>query len=249
MRSNKLFFLFFVNAVLCETGFLLADSPTPGKQVEQVYQAEDSAKVPYLLYLPENYQPGKEKLPLMLFLHGRGESNGPLSIVALWGPPQMAARGDKLPFIVVAPQCPTEDNWSSPTQQARLVGLLDSVITQFNADKDRVYLSGLSMGGSGSWRLAADHPNRFAAVVPICGRGDANDASKLSKLPIWVFVGDQDRVFDANVEMVAAIRKAGSQSVRITTLENIGHNSWSAAYASPDLYDWMKKQSLNKDSK
>ena len=226
-----------------------AQSPAAGKQVEQVFQSDGGVEVPYLLYLPDNYAPGKEKLPLVLFLHGRGESNGPLKIVAAWGPPQMAARGDKLPFIVVSPQCPKEDSWSSPTQQARLLQLLDAMIAKYNADTDHIYLTGLSMGGSGSWRMAADNPKRFAAVVPICGRGEPNDAAKLSRLPIWVFVGDQDRVFENNSQMVEALRKAGSQSVRLTTLENIGHNSWSAAYASPDLYDWMKKQALVKEQK
>ena len=105
-----------------------------------------------------------------------------------------------------------------------------------------MYLAGLSMGGSGSWRMAADHPDRFAAVVPICGRGSTEHASKLKELPIWVFVGDQDRVFEANVQMVDAIREAGSSRVRLTTLEHIGHNSWSAAFASPDLYTWLLQQ-------
>jgi predicted peptidase len=132
--------------------------------------------------------------------------------------------------------------WSSATQQARLIELLDSVVEKTNADKKRIYLAGLSMGGSGSWRMAADHPNRFAAVVPICGRGDLKDAPQLKELPIWVFVGDQDRVFQANVDLVEAIRKAGSQAIRLATLENIGHNSWSAAFASPDLYTWLNLQ-------
>jgi predicted peptidase len=98
------------------------------------------------------------------------------------------------------------------------------------------------MGGAGSWRLAADHPHRFAAVVPICGRGDVADADKLKDLPIWVFVGDQDRVYGQSVEMVEAIQKAGNSTIRFTTLEYVGHNSWSAAYASPDLYRWLDKQ-------
>jgi predicted peptidase len=99
------------------------------------------------------------------------------------------------------------------------------------------------MGGSGSWRMAAANPNRFAAVVPICGSGSLNDAEKYKDIPMWVFCGDKDGVFKSNVELVDAIGKAGSTKIRFTTLENIGHNSWSAAYASPDLYDWMAKQS------
>jgi predicted peptidase len=230
--------------VLCALLGLVARAaePSAGKQVEQSFQAKDGGEVPYLLYLPDDYDSAKKSLPIMLFLHGRGESDGPLSLVAKWGPPQMAARGDKLPLILISPQCPKEDNWSSETQQARLSELLDSVVEKYHADRDRVYLAGLSMGGSGSWRMAADHPDRFAAVVPICGRGDLEDAAKLKDLPIWVFVGDQDRVFEANVQMVDALRKAGSTRARLTTLEYIGHNSWSAAFASPDLHAWVLQQ-------
>lgn len=218
-------------------------TPTPGKQVEQEFIAKDAGKVPFLVYLPPDYTPGKS-LPLMLFLHGRGESDGPLSVVAKWGPPLLASKGESFPFIIISPQCPKEDNWSSETQQARLTELLDSQIQKFGADKNRIYLSGLSMGGSGSWKMISKQPKRFAAVVPICGRGDVADAPTVKDIPIWVFVGDQDRVFQANVEMTDAIKKAGSSSLRFTTLENIGHNCWSAAYASPDLYAWLTKQSL-----
>ena len=238
---------FAVLAVVNGVTLLLSPSarsaePAAGKQVEQSFKSSDSAEVPYLLYLPENYKPGIA-LPVMLFLHGRGESDGPLSVVAKWGPPLLVAEGEKLPYILLSPQCPKEDNWSSATQQSRLIELLDSVVDKFGGDKNRIYLTGLSMGGSGSWRMAADHPQRFAAVVPICGRGQTSDADKLKPLPIWVFCGDQDGVFQANEELVQAVEQAGSQSIRFTSLEHFGHNSWSAAYASPELYQWLDRQS------
>ena len=108
-----------------------------------------------------------------------------------------------------------------------MIELLDSVIKEYDVDEDRIYLTGLSMGGSGSLRLAADHPNRFAAVVPICGRLDPNEAPKLKGLPVWIFIGDQDRGFQQSLEMVGAIRKTGSKTLRFTALEHIGHNCWS----------------------
>jgi predicted peptidase len=234
-----------IGVTFLQSAFVQCAEPAAGKQVEQSFQSSDSAEVPYLLYLPENDKPGTA-LPVMLFLHGRGESNGPLSVVAQWGPPQLVAQGAKLPYILLSPQCPKEDNWSSPTQQARLIELLDSIVDKFGGDKDRIYLTGLSMGGSGSWRMAADHPERFAAVVPICGGGQTADADKLKSLPIWVFCGDQDGVFKANEELVQAVKQAGSQSIRFTSLENVGHNSWSAAYATPDLYQWLDRQSSGK---
>jgi predicted peptidase len=232
--------------LLCITtsSLAFAEKPAPGTQVQQSFETSDGAAVPYLLYLPKDYQAGKE-FPLMLFLHGRGESHGPLDLVAKWGPPRMAARGDDLPFIVVSPQCPGADRWSSDQQQQRLSELLDEVVNKFAADKSRLYLTGLSMGGFGSWRMAADQPDRFAAVVPICGKGDPEHGEKLKDIPIWVFHGDQDKAvpFEHSVDMVEAIKQAGGTKVRFTTLEGIGHNSWSAAYATPELYGWMLQQS------
>ncbi len=159
----------------------LITEPTPGQQVEMTLTTSDAATVEYLLYLPKNYQE-QDKLPLMLFLHGRGESNGPLSLVAKWGPPRLVARGDELPYIIVSPQCPRADSWKSETQQKRLLELLDSVVESLKVDQQRIYLTGLSMGGYGSWRLAADHPDRFAAVVPICGGTSPKDAEALKKI-------------------------------------------------------------------
>jgi predicted peptidase len=157
----------------------------------------------------------------------------------------MAARGDKLHYVLISPQCPKEDNWRSATQQARLTELLDATITQTKADTKRIYLTGLSMGGSGSWRMAADHPERFAAVIPICGGGAVEDAPKLKNSKIWAWIGDGDSVLDANLKMHDALKAAGNTSVRLTVLEHIGHNSWSAAYATPDLTNWMLKQKLD----
>ncbi|MFO0914692.1 MAG: prolyl oligopeptidase family serine peptidase [Pirellulales bacterium] len=222
----------------------------PGKQVEAELRTADGGSISYLVYVPNNYKPasdqsaGDTKWPLLFFLHGRGESNGPLSLVAKWGPPEMVARGVSLKYIVVSPQCPRSDNWSSDKQQGLLVQLLDHIQSTLQVDPQRVYLAGLSMGGYGSWKLAAAHPDRFAAVVPICGGGNPADGSKLAQLPIWVWHGDQDTAvpLQKSTEMVEAIRAAGGTKLRFTTLEHVGHNSWSAAFGSPDLFEWLDKQ-------
>lgn len=233
----------FVLTCLIVGSSALAAEPEPGKQVEMSFTAKDGGVVPYLFYLPADYDAAKGGLPLVLFLHGRGESNGPLSIVSVWGPPQMAARGDKLPYVLISPQCPKEDNWRTVTQQTRLTELLDAIIAQTKADPKRIYLTGLSMGGTGSWRMAADQPNRFAAVIPICGSSSIEDAPALKSNKIWAWIGDGDSVLDSNQKMHAALKAAGNESARLTVLEHIGHNSWSAAYATPDLANWMLKQS------
>jgi predicted peptidase len=217
----------------------------PGKQVELRLKTEDGRSIPYLLYLPKDYGSKETNWPVMLFLHGRGESFGPLSLVKKWGPPRIAERGESFGYILVSPQCPQKESWQQSGQQELVLKLLSHVTDTFKADKDRIYLTGLSMGGYGSWRLAADHPELFAAVVPICGAGKTEDAEKLKSLPIWVFHGTDDKAvpFKRSEEMVNAIKEAGGTSIRFTTLEHIGHNSWEAAYATPELYEWLDKQS------
>jgi predicted peptidase len=232
--------------VLLTATFLRAAEPQPGRQVEMEFKADNGKSVPFLLYLPRDYTSKETNWPVMLFLHGRGESAGPLSIVAKWGPPRLAER-ENLGYILVSPQCPQKESWAQPGQQELLLKLLDHILEHYKTDKDRIYLTGLSMGGYGSWRLAADHPERFAAVVPICGAGKPEDAEKLKELPIWVFHGTEDKAvpFQRSVEMVEAIRKAGGEKIRFTSLEYIGHNSWEAAYNTPELYEWLNKQKRN----
>jgi predicted peptidase len=245
-----------VSFILCLTVLLdsaFADEkPAPGKQVEQTWAAKGDAKTTarYLLFLPKDYgKDPKKKWPMIYFLHGRGESYGPLSLVKKWGPPKRVEKSPNAPYIVVSPQCPGRESWRQPRQLDILTGLLDDVVKNYRVDADRIYLTGLSMGGYGSWALAARMPQRFAAVAPICGGGRVEDAKKLVNLPIWVWHGDSDPAvpLKRSQEMVEAIRKAGGKRVRLTTLEHIGHNSWSAAYATPELYAWMNQQRASKN--
>lgn len=236
-------FIYFMTLLWTDSGFAQTSSPGPGKQVEQSFKTSDGGTIPYLLYLPKDYDSVK-KSQLILFLHGRGESYGPLSLVAKWGPPRFAARGDELSYILVSPQCPGDDSWSKPTQQKRIVELLDQILKTYSVEEQSICLTGLSMGGYGSWRMAADHPQRFASVVPVCGGGDPDDSEKLKDMPIWVFHGDQDGAvpFQRSVEMVDAIKAAGGTKIRFTSFEHIGHNCWSATYATPELFKWISQQ-------
>ena len=217
-------------------------APTPGRQVEQTLRVGD-VDVPFLCYLPQDHAKGEAKVPLLLFLHGRGESNGPLSRVASWGPAKYLAAGEQLPYVVLSPQCPKTAWWSDDGQQALLLALLDHAEKTFRIDARRVVVTGLSMGGYGTWRLCADHPERFAAAAPICGAGDPAWGPRLTGLPIWAWHGTDDRAVphEKSVQMVEAIRAAGGTKLRFTSLEHIGHNSWEAAYRSPDLWRWFEE--------
>ena len=238
---------FAVLVLLCPSNW--AAEPSAGKQVDMKFKTSDGATVEYLLHLPSNYTDDGDKLPMMLFLHGRGESNGPISLVAKWGPPRFAARGEDFPFVLVSPQCPKDEHWEDDRQQKHVTELVDQIMESYNIDHSRMYLTGLSMGGYGSWKMAAEQPKRFAAVAPICGKGDPSNGEKLKDIPIWAFHGDQDTAvpYKHSVEMVTAIKAAGGEKIRFTSMEHIGHNCWSPAYATPALYSWMLQHTTGQE--
>jgi predicted peptidase len=192
----------------------------------------------YLLYLPKDYDKG-EKFPLMLFLHGSGERGSDLQKVKVHGPPKLIAAGKDFPFIVVSPQCPDEASW----ENYQLIALLDDLEKKYKVDPDRIYVTGLSMGGYGTWRLAAAIPNRLAAIVPICGGGSTRSANRIAKLPIWAFHGARDTAVPLNnsLEMVDAVNKEGG-SAKLTIYPDAGHDSWTEAYENPKLYEWLLAQ-------
>lgn len=220
-------------------------SPVTGPSactLEQVVQVK--VKTNYLLYLPDGYARSRQHYPLMLFLHGAGERGNDVEKVKLHGPPKLIAQNArKFPFVVVSPQCPDQDWWSSDTQVAALDGLINEIVSHYRIDPDRIYVTGLSMGGFGTWRLAAQFPDRFAAIAPICGRGDPQTAPKISRLPIWVFHGADDPVVPptGSSDMVDALRKAGSD-VKFTVYPKTGHDSWTKTYENEELYDWLLQQ-------
>jgi len=219
---------------------MLAQDASPARQLEKRFEskANPPAGIPYLLYLPSAYQGSEKRWPLMLFLHGSGESGTNLAKVKAHGPPKVVESKSDFPFILVSPQS-LGRGWNPEL----LNELLDQIQHDYRVDPDRVYLTGLSMGGFGTWALAARHPEKFAAVVPICGGGSTNDAPKLAKLPIWVFHGDQDKTVppERSKAMVEALKAAGG-SPRFTLYPEAGHDSWTATYNNPELYDWLLKQ-------
>ncbi|GAB4204719.1 MAG: prolyl oligopeptidase family serine peptidase [Roseiflexaceae bacterium] len=192
-------------------------------------------QIAYLRYLPKLYADG-DAWPLVLFLHGSDERGSNLDDLKREGLTKLAHEGREFPFILIAPQCPPRRRWD-----AELLGaLLDRVESECRVDRNRVYVTGMSMGGSGTWRLAARYPERFAAIVPICGRSGQTDARLLKHLPAWVFHGANDRVVPVreSIRMVSALRSHGSE-VRFTLYPHADHDCWTETYADPQLYDWL----------
>jgi pimeloyl-ACP methyl ester carboxylesterase len=200
----------------------------------------------YIVHVPAGASPG-QKLPALLFLHGAGERGNDTKRLLTHGPLKMAAaaeaRGENWPMLIIAPQCPAQSWW----QPELLKELVTEVLAKYPIDPERFYLSGLSMGGFGSWRLACDMPETFAAVAPICGGGDDRDVERIKDLPIWVFHGGKDPTVpvELSYDMVKALR-AVSGRVRFTLYPDAGHDSWTAAYNSPELWSWMLAQRRGK---
>ncbi|MBT5020168.1 prolyl oligopeptidase family serine peptidase [bacterium] len=189
----------------------------------------------YLLSLPENYE-SKDEWPLILFLHGAGERGDNLDRVKIHGPPKLIASGEKLPFIVVSPQCPKDRWWNA----VELTALLDEIVEKHNVDESRIYVTGLSMGGFGTWSLAMYSPKRFAAIAPICGGGDRQFGKYLKDIPAWIFHGAKDSAVPVqrSIEMAEAIKKSGGDP-KLTIYPEANHDSWTESYANPELYDWF----------
>jgi predicted peptidase len=197
----------------------------------------------YLLQLPDGYDAAEnagKKWPLLIFLHGAGERGADLEKLKLHGPPKLIDAGKKFPAIVVSPQCPTESWW--PDQP--VLEFVDHLEKSLRIDADRIYLTGLSMGGYGTWHFAGQAPERFAAIVPICGGGTPYHMRKLTKMPIWVFHGQMDQAvpFEESSRLVEALEKFGNKTTKFTVYPEAGHNSWTAAYDSAELWDWLFAQ-------
>ncbi|HEX2948951.1 MAG TPA: prolyl oligopeptidase family serine peptidase [Armatimonadota bacterium] len=217
---------------------------------------------PYRLLKPKNYDATK-KYPLVLFMHGAGE-RGTDNQAQLRSSVTFFATDaimDKYPCFVIAPQCPPDKRWvevnwgdnahiipAEPSEPMRLtLLLLDTIQKEFNIDKQRLYVTGLSMGGFGTWDIIARHPNMFAAAIPVCGGGDEHTAAAIKKIPIWAFHGDQDNVVKTirSRHMIEALQQAGGQP-KYTEFLGVGHNAWTFAYCNTDVYTWLFAQHRKK---
>jgi predicted peptidase len=190
-----------------------------------------------LLYLPEDYNKNKDKYPLLLFLHGSGERGDWLELLKKNGPPMMIELGRDFPMIVVTPQCPEEqEEWSVEV----LDMLLNEMVRRYRVNEECIFVTGLSMGGTGTWNLAFAYPDRFAAIVPICGYADQAQAEKIKDLPVWVFHGAKDDVVPPQqaIDMVNTLKALGSP-VKFTLYPEANHDSWTDAYNDQELWDWM----------
>lgn len=221
-------------------------------------------KYRYMVHVPAEWS-AKQKWPVILSLHGAGE-RGADGLFAIENGLGRAIRRDvnAFPFIAVFPQCPTSATWSDKTVQEMAMAALEASIREFSGDRRRVYLTGLSMGGYGTWEIAMRYPGRFAALAPVCGglrapagypeihsrlvamssaNPYADAAKRMGAVRVWIFHGARDPVVpvEESRRMAEALRAAGA-NVRYTEYPDASHNSWDRAYAEPELVKWLLEQ-------
>lgn len=227
-------------------GAPLASSTQPAPATGFLFKVlrRQDADFRYCVFVPPGYTPDKH-WPLILFLHGAGErgQDGFLQTEVGLGR-AIRCYSDWCRAIVVFPQCRPEQSWTG--DMARLaLECVEQTAREYPIDAGRLYLTGISLGGAGVWTLAAAAPDRWAAIAPVCGFGEAALAQKLASIPTWVFHGDKDdRVPPARSrEMVQAIRQAGGNP-RYTEFPGVGHNCWDAAYRDAEFWRWLLQQRL-----
>ncbi len=221
----------------------------------RTFAGPDGTSLPYRLLKPQPYDPAK-KYPLVLFLHGAGERGNDNQAQLKHGAATFAKpeTQQKYPCFVMAPQVPKEQKWADmdwaaevvvqarkPSTSMRLtVAAIDALSKEFSIDSDRLYITGLSMGGYGTWDAISRWPTKWAAAVPICGGGDVTKAARAVNVPVWAFHGDADNVVkvERTRTLIAAMRAAGASPL-YSEYPGIGHDSWTSAYQEPELLPWM----------
>jgi predicted peptidase len=227
-----------IKCLIIITAVIASSSRTAsGQQTAETFEGQVEFQYKYLLHLPNGYESDTENAyPFILFLHGMGERGENLDLVKVHGPPKVLDNKKDFPFIVVSPQCPDGEWW----QAYKLNALMEDLVKKYRIDKNRIYLTGLSMGGFGTWDFASRYPHWFAAIAPICGGGDALRIRRLKDMPIWAFHGMKDQVvpIERTLELVRALEKVDGD-ITFTVYPEAGHDSWTETYNNPALWDWF----------
>jgi predicted peptidase len=213
--------------------------------LDKVHKEPDGKEAKYVLFVPLDYKADKP-CPVILFLHGSGETQGGTKMPVQVGIGTAIREQEKtFPCITIFPQS-QKRTWRADSEDGkRAMAILDEVMKEYKTDAKRVYLTGLSMGGMGTWSFAAKYPERWAAIVPICGPGEPATAAAIKDLPCWCFWGDQDKFANTSMpKMIDALKTAGG-APKSTEYPGVGHNSWDKAYATKELYEWLLMQKRN----
>jgi predicted peptidase len=235
-----------ISLILCGLGTFSGAShagATATGFLDKVHTGRRGLEVKYVVFIPHEYD-GTRAFPVILYLHGTGLTGTDGREHIKGSLADVVRRQEKtFPFIVVFPQSHA-GSWRADSPDGKLaIAILDDVQRSYRVDPERVYLTGASMGGDGTWSLAAAYPERWAAIVPVCGKGDPRTAAKIRGIPCWCFQGDADFPERAR-EMIRALSRAGGRPL-YHEFPGVGHNCWGLTYAMPDLYEWLLQQKRN----
>lgn len=197
----------------------------------------------FLLYVPDSYSDTDEGLPVVIYLHGKSLTGNDLNMVTKYGSITAVRRGVDINALVIAPQCQTYSGWEAD----RVMAVVDYVIERYNVDENRIYVIGMSMGGSGTYRVAAAYPDRIAAAITMCGSCWV-DVEPLTKVPLWILHGTKDTAtpFSRSTDAVEKMRKiSGISRLRYTWLEGCNHSILARVFLMQEVYDWMFSHSLD----
>ena len=234
-------------AVLTFVVFVSAAMGQEPPRGQQIRECEGKSQVrQYLFYLPEEYGKADQKWPMIVYLHGASSRGSNMSRVRRSGIPWLADHEKGFPFITIAPQCPKGKRWVD-LDTAGIMKIIDDICAEYAVDRDRIYVTGVSMGGHGAWYLAYKYPDRFAAVAPLCGRVETTWAETLKQIPSWVFHGNRDRVCPIRYSngIVDALKSFGA-SVKYTVYKGAGHDIVTRTYRR-ELFDWFLQHRRNDD--
>lgn len=234
-RCKILFMVFWIAIPV----FLFGQHEIIKSELVQEFNVKIKVDYKYILQLPENIA-NNEELPLIVFLHGSGERGDSVDLVKVHGPWNFIENHPDYRFAILAPQCKTGEFWDV----RKLSLLLDEILVNYPIDANRIYLTGLSMGGYGTWDLAMFDPERFAAIAPVCGSTYRQKlmAHKVKDIPIWVFHGAMDETVPLmNSTKIVEKLKGMDADVQFTIYPYTAHHSWNEAYATEELYKWFLK--------
>lgn len=219
------------------------EPPPPPLVQEEVY---NPSSLNYLLFRAQNQRAVRDgKFPVIISLHGIGERGSDLRRLKAGGLPRILDGNNDFPFFVISPQCPANTEWYYDRTDLLIRKLVEEVLARYPVDRRRVYITGYSMGGIGTWDMGIRHPNLFAAAAPIAARGEEGwEVCAMTEIPVWAFHGDRDEVvpLSAGQRMVDQFRNCGGE-ITFTIYSNTGHDAWTKTYSNPLLYEWFLSKS------